>query len=208
MELSVTLFIFSLLGLLLQIVGQQNSTEIDLQILKVKPGTSVSIKCPLKPNTNHFSLKWTFGCGENLADHQRYKNRTRLSEDNMEITISNLTKEDSGIYICHMESDSKEEKSGARVEMIPTPDPTDAEENQTCFTIYIIVGLETCMITILIVLITCRFSGYPRQKIKQKEEVETQEICYADVSTSRINQRPRTKGTEERTTYAAIKPRE
>ncbi|XP_073498525.1 uncharacterized protein [Phyllobates terribilis] len=246
MELSVTLFKFSLLGLVLQIAGQRNPTGINLQVQKAEAGKSVTIKCPIKPDTDHFALVWTFGFErENLHHQKHYENRTKLGKLNMEMTISNLTEEDSGIYFCELKKGSKAVESGVILEVIATPDPAgdnfaEAKQNQTWHTIYIIVGMETCIIIILLaVLIKCWFSGnsgkenkvsnmkmapirmqyshckdsppLPAQVVvmwpKCKEEVEVQELYYADISTTQLNQRPRTKGTET-TTYAALKLRE
>ncbi|XP_073494102.1 cell adhesion molecule CEACAM2-like [Phyllobates terribilis] len=189
--------------------GQQNVPWIKPELLKTEAGTSLTMKCPIKPDTSRFSLVWTFGHEhENIAHHQRYKKRIKLGEFNMEITISNLTEEDSGIYFCQLKSVSKSVVSGVILEVIATPDPAGpGKYHETWFILLIIVGLETCIIILLLaVLIKCRFSGNSGQR--NKKEVELQEICYADVSTTRINQRPRTKGTEKTITYAAIKPRE
>ncbi|KAM4019945.1 uncharacterized protein ACNLHF_000546 [Anomaloglossus baeobatrachus] len=247
MELSVKIFIFSFLGLVLQIVGQRNPNRINLQVLEAEAGKSVTIKCPIEPDTSHFSLVWTLGCErENLAHQNQYENRTKLGELNMEMTITNLAEDDSGIYICQLNNGLKVVEAGVALEVTTTPDPSgddfaDANENKTWSTTYIIVGLETCIIIILLaVLIKYRFSGNSEEenkvsKVKTssisvqyahcqdspllpaevvirrpqlKEEVELQELYYAEVSITRINQRLRTKGPEETTTYTAIKLQE
>ncbi|KAM4019834.1 polymeric immunoglobulin receptor-like [Anomaloglossus baeobatrachus] len=124
-----------------------NATCISPQILKAEAGESVTIKCPIIPDTSRFSPVWTFGYErENLSHHQRYKNRTKLGEFNMEITISNLTKEDSGIYFCHYRSITKAADSGVVLEVIATPDPAGCSRQVS-------PPVEIIRITCLIILI-------------------------------------------------------
>ncbi|KAM4019706.1 polymeric immunoglobulin receptor-like isoform 2-T2 [Anomaloglossus baeobatrachus] len=174
MELSVKLSIFSLLGFLLHIASQQNPTGKSPQILKAGPGKSVTIKCPMEPDTSQFTLLWTFGYErENIAQHQRYKNRMDL---NVEMTINHLTEEDAGTYFCHLKSGSKVVETGVVLEVTPTPDLTGDLCNATCISPQIQKAEAGESVTIKCPIIpdTSRFSlvwtfGYERENLSHHQ---------------------------------------
>ncbi|KAG8552810.1 hypothetical protein GDO81_003082 [Engystomops pustulosus] len=122
MKISPVIFLIAALKMT---AGQKNSTRVRQPILKLRAGTSVTIKCPFSPDTSFFSVLWTYGFeNEHLSQHQYYRNRVTISNSSLEMTISDLTEEDSGIYCCQVESGKKIQAVGAIVEVIPTSGPS------------------------------------------------------------------------------------
>ncbi|XP_069799024.1 protein sidekick-like [Dendropsophus ebraccatus] len=132
MELTVTLSILSLLSLILRIAAaQQNFMGIKPRFRTVRAGEPVTIHCSVVPRTDIFSVLWSFGCEEeNLADHQHYTHRISLFRDGLDMTITNLTEDDSGIYFCQVlnQKGSKGKDPGTILVVTPISHPAAAAQ--------------------------------------------------------------------------------
>ncbi|XP_069800204.1 uncharacterized protein [Dendropsophus ebraccatus] len=231
MELGRNFPIFSLLSLILQIAAaQQDLMGRKPPLLTVRAGDSVTIHCPIVPHGGIFSVQWSFGCEGNLTDHQHYTPRMTFSRDSLNMTITNLREDDSGIYSCQLYEDGSKVTAPGAILVVtpishpagpssgpssgpspgPPPGPKDEDTASSSLTLLLIIGLETCIIVILLAMhLIFRFSGSSKKKKKQQNVPEPpQEICYAEVGRFQKNQRPKAKGNEETVVYAPIKPRQ
>lgn len=82
----------------------------EVQKLNAGVGESVTLSCSM-PEVGSYSRTWTvFPRNENLTSHKHYKDRLEFTNDGLNVTITNLTKEDSGVYCCALKTVTKEVK--------------------------------------------------------------------------------------------------
>ncbi|XP_073454010.1 uncharacterized protein [Aquarana catesbeiana] len=167
-----------------------------------------------KPEDNIFSVAWTmFPGNENLTStHKSYKDRLEFTNDNLNVSITNLIKEDSGLYCCAVKNTNKEVK---RFIMLVVKEPCickdmDTSKNQGDTKSYILYGvivLQTCIIFAFLVMTFRRphagsASGFQTQVTGQ---FDTEDLHYAEILRRNMPSHPRVIQTEEQVTYAPIR---
>lgn len=72
------------------------------------------MNCTMNFPITPFSVIWTLDCDDPtlLGDHHLYKGRVNFHFFNRQITILNVTEQDSRIYCCHVETADGKRKSG------------------------------------------------------------------------------------------------
>ncbi|XP_073454008.1 uncharacterized protein [Aquarana catesbeiana] len=189
------------------LVLQKDTYKEELQNIKAEVGESVTISCS-KPEVSSFSAAWSlFPGNENLTFHKRYKDR--FTNNSLNVTITNLTKEDSGVYCCAVKTVKKTLK---RFIMLQVIEPCSSggvggeHQNQTDIPSYIpygVIVLQTCIIFILLVMAFRRpraasTSGFQRQVTGH---IDTEDLKYAEIIRP---SHPRVIQSEEKVTYALI----
>ncbi|XP_068103900.1 uncharacterized protein [Hyperolius riggenbachi] len=124
------------------------------KFLQGEVGQSVTIICQLEPEQKTFSANWTVGCkNESLADHQHYRNRVSLSWDHLNVTITSLTEEDSGIYHCNIRNVKTAKRPGTMLYVTPLSTAKEAPSAGHNWNMGKLVIMETLRISCLIILI-------------------------------------------------------
>ncbi|XP_077148625.1 uncharacterized protein LOC143809441 [Ranitomeya variabilis] len=169
MELSGTLFIFSLLGLVLQIGAVEEGVVVTQpENVTAEVGKSVTITCSFTSKFTAYSVTWSIGCNstQNLQDSPCYQHRVNISfpdavqipqssqvptyEGKTTITINNLMETDSGRFCCHIRSGRKTGTgTGTRLEITPSSFSADRVCRHKVF-----LPVEILRIICLIILIT------------------------------------------------------
>ncbi|PIO32462.1 hypothetical protein AB205_0197150 [Aquarana catesbeiana] len=92
--------------------------------LKVTVGKSATFNCSFVTVSPTFTLKWTLCCGDNtpLEKHLVYKDRVILGPSYKEITIINLSEQDTEKYCCHVQTGHGEEGNGNGTLLQVVPD--------------------------------------------------------------------------------------
>ncbi|XP_077148631.1 uncharacterized protein LOC143809447 [Ranitomeya variabilis] len=228
MELSVTLSIISLLGLVLQIGAVHERLVVTQpENVTAEAGKSVTINCSFTSKFTAYSVTWSIGCNstENLQNSPCYQHRVNISfpdavqipqssqvstyEGKTTITIHNLMENDSGWFCCHIRS-GPDTGTGAGTRLKVTPrSSSSGEPNQEIWKMYIlyaVIGAEACVIVILIAGVIRNHSrGLSRSK-EQNLQLDPSGLQYAEIAKKSFPKRsgPRVKVVDA-VTYSTVK---
>ncbi|CAH2314385.1 natural cytotoxicity triggering receptor 3-like isoform X1 [Pelobates cultripes] len=121
-------------------------------------GTSVTINCTFRTQGLSFSVRWYLGCDKStpLETLPSYRHRVTFQNLNRQLTLSNLTESDSGTYYCHVElaNGKMGTGNGTRLEVSPRQCNSGNEKEPDAVILYGVIGLETCVIIILLAALT------------------------------------------------------
>ncbi|XP_075042013.1 uncharacterized protein LOC142101447 [Mixophyes fleayi] len=215
--------VFLLLHSVAQTDGKINLVVTQLEVHKAVTGESVTISCSFVSRSPPYIVRWSLGCDKSvlLCDLPYYKNRINVStpidtkndltsyEVQISITIANLTENDSGTFCCHVHNHGEEGTgNGTRLEVTTRLYPSVQQDLVLKrFILYIIVGIETCLMLILSALVIkyC-LQGSSRAKDQDNEEELEYEpgLHYAEICKKNPSQ-VRDRRSEQRVTYAPVR---
>ncbi|KAM4019585.1 uncharacterized protein ACNLHF_000272 [Anomaloglossus baeobatrachus] len=100
--LIITLVLFSIVH-----TGAGNQKNLLVRqplFIKANVGDSVTISCFFETLSPSFTVKWTLCCNQmtSFLEHQNYKGRVTLSSTFQDITIANVSEQDSEKYCCEV----------------------------------------------------------------------------------------------------------
>ncbi|XP_068105499.1 signal-regulatory protein beta-2-like [Hyperolius riggenbachi] len=182
-------------------------------VVSAQSGESVTIECNVTNKSSAYFVTWSLGCGNRTPLPN--SDRVLYRSSNQHITIQNLTEEDSGTYYCHVEGAEMGLVSGngTRLKVTGKPCPTDkrrkveGEVHKKVIVLSTLVGLQTCVIIILLVaLMKYYLPGFLVSKSKDEAEemVADHGLHYAEILRKDAPQHPRTRLVEDTVTYTAI----
>ncbi|XP_075440313.1 natural cytotoxicity triggering receptor 3-like [Ascaphus truei] len=131
-------------------------------IIRAEAGDSVTMNCTFGIEKSHYTVTWSLDCGDlpPLESSPCYQNRVTVQSNYREITIVNVTENDSGTDCCRVEAfgGRKGIGNGTRVEVTKRqPVAVSRDGERKCFILLGVVGFETCVvIALLAVLIKSR----------------------------------------------------
>ncbi|XP_075178635.1 uncharacterized protein LOC142250367 [Anomaloglossus baeobatrachus] len=227
MDLFVNLFIFSLLGLLLQIgSGHSRLVVTQPETVTAEDGESVTITCSFTSKFSAYSVTWTIGCNstENLQHNPCYQRRVNISfpdavqtshssqvptyEGKTAITINKLTENDSGTFCCHIRSGGKiETGAGTKLEVTlrASPEEKPQSEKWNEYIFYAVIGAEACVIVILIAVV---IRNHPRGLSRSKEQdlqSDPSGLQYAVIGKKSFPKQSRPRVKVDAVTYSTVK---
>ncbi|XP_053330074.1 uncharacterized protein LOC128503904 [Spea bombifrons] len=136
--------------------GNKSSLMVEQPaIIRTEAGTSVTFNCTVKTESPSYNIRWRLGCQDGvwLEESPCHRDRVSYQHRRQQLTINNLTESDSGTYCCHVEGANEMNVSGngTRLEVSPRSCLSDIEHtNGNSFILPGIVGVETCVIIILL----------------------------------------------------------
>ncbi|XP_053545556.1 uncharacterized protein LOC128636587 [Bombina bombina] len=190
--------------------GHNNVLVEQPALIEVEAGKSVTINCTFKAESQHYSVIWSLGCSNRSPIHSEVCYRQRVTLLRNQITIFNLTENDSGTYCCHVDLYGGYQGTGNGTRIVVTQrgkqNHADSKRQDTKYILYSIIGFEFCIIIALLVfVINNRLQGSRDTHKKDEEHNMEPTLHYAEIANRKVPSRPRSKHTEEKITYAPIK---
>ncbi|XP_072286836.1 cell adhesion molecule CEACAM1-like [Pyxicephalus adspersus] len=184
--------------------GQNNIVQA--HNTKAIVGQSVTLTCGT-PDQGTFALSWTvFSRNESLPSSQHYKDRVKFTNRNLDVTITDLTLEDSGTFCCALRTPTNQEKKMVMLE-VEVMQLTCEDESKISYILYSVIVLQTFIIIAIFVLGFRRpFAAYASGvKNEANEQFDTGDLQYAEIYRTNNNPHPGVRQTGERVTYSAIR---
>ncbi|XP_044162299.1 uncharacterized protein LOC122946623 [Bufo gargarizans] len=174
-------------------------------------GDNVNINCPNDFPRSPFTLLWTLDCDDStlLQDHPLYKGRVIFSSGKHQMTIQNVTEQDSRMYCCHLKAADGKIQAGRRIRLQVTNKLEDSlghqETGHEKYILYTVIGAEAFVIIILIaVVIKWRPRGLSRTE-DQGLQSHPSELQYADICKNSSHQQSGPRINVQEVTYSAVK---
>ncbi|XP_075440306.1 natural cytotoxicity triggering receptor 3-like isoform X2 [Ascaphus truei] len=131
--------------------GDLDLTVEQPAIIRAEFGDSVTMNCTFGIEKSHYTVIWSLDCGDlpPLESSPCYRNRVTFQSNHREITIVNVTENDSGTYCCRVEAfgGRKGIGNGTRVEV------TKRQPGRDCNMGILWLSMEILHIFFLIILI-------------------------------------------------------
>ncbi|XP_040261876.1 uncharacterized protein LOC120977818 [Bufo bufo] len=174
-------------------------------------GDNVNINCTMKFPGTPYTVHWTLDCDGStlLKDHPLYNGRVNFSSLRYEITIQNVTEQDSRMYCCHVETADGKIQAGRGIRLQVTNKLKDFLGHQGTghekYILYTVIGAVAFVIIILIaVVIKCRPRGLSRTE-DQGLQSHPSELQYAEICKKSSHQQSRPRINVQEVTYSAVK---
>ncbi|XP_044124771.1 uncharacterized protein LOC122919673 isoform X2 [Bufo gargarizans] len=162
-------------------------------------GDNVNINCTFKIPRTPFTLHWTLDCDDStlLKDLPLYKGRVNFSSVIHQMTIQNVTEQDSRMYCFHVKTSDGEIQAGRGIKLQVTNKLEDSLGHQGTghekYILYTVIGAEAFVIIILIaVVIKWRPRGLSRTE-DQGLQSHPSELQYAEICKNSSHQAIRTE---------------
>ncbi|KAM4641995.1 uncharacterized protein O3C94_016355 [Discoglossus pictus] len=173
-------------------------------------GGSVTMNCNFDAGSKHFSVIWSIGCSNRTPFNTESCYKNRVITQQQQITIVNLTENDSGTYCCHVELYNRRRGvgNGTRLEVIRRPSQIQTgSSGKDLFIHHVVIGVESSIIIILLVVLIAYYlrGTCKTQKKDNSDQGQDTGLHYASISTRTFPQHQRTRHMEDRITYASLK---